>query len=70
MTKKTFARILILAGVGAAIAASITLDLGAFLTLGALKERVGDLRSYYETRPAVTVAIYMALYVAATALSR
>lgn len=57
------------AAVVLAIALFIGLDLGRFLSLGALKEGQGALQAWYARAPVTVLGAYFALYVLATALS-
>lgn len=53
----------------AAVAAFFAFDLGRFLSLEALKQRQAELAALYDARPGWVIGVYVAIYVAATALS-
>jgi pyruvate/2-oxoglutarate dehydrogenase complex dihydrolipoamide dehydrogenase (E3) component/uncharacterized membrane protein YdjX (TVP38/TMEM64 family) len=62
-------RTLLLLLVVAAIAAFFILDLGAYLTLDALKARQAELAALVESRPLLVIGGFFLVYVAVTALS-
>jgi pyruvate/2-oxoglutarate dehydrogenase complex dihydrolipoamide dehydrogenase (E3) component/uncharacterized membrane protein YdjX (TVP38/TMEM64 family) len=62
-------RILLLLLVAAAIAAFLVFDLGAYLTLDALKTRQAELAALMEQRPLLVIGGFFLVYVAVTALS-
>ncbi len=45
------------------------LGLQDYLTLAALKSKQADMLAYYQANPTVTIAVYMLVYIATTALS-
>ena len=53
----------------ASIAAFFAFDLGQYLTLDYLKGKQADITAYYQTNPVQTIAVFMAFYIAAIALS-
>ena len=53
----------------ALIAAFFAFDLGQYLTLEYLKGKQADITAYYQTNPVQTIAVFMAFYIAAIALS-
>ena len=53
----------------ASIAAFFAFDLGQYLTLDYLKGKQADITGYYQTNPVQTIAVFMAFYIAAIALS-
>ncbi len=66
MNKK---QLLILAVVGLALVAFFALDLGQYLQLSTVQERMDDLRSWYRQNPLLAGLLYFTLYVAVTGLS-
>ena len=44
-------------------------DIGSYLQLDVLRERLGELRGWYADNPALTGAIYFLVYVAVAGLS-
>ena len=66
MSKK---QLLVLTVIGLALAAWFTLDLGQYLQLSVVQERIGELRVWYGENPLLAGAIYFAVYVAVTGLS-
>ncbi len=60
---------MIVLGLLVLIALFFAFDLGRFLSLDAIKQRQGELAALYETRPALVIAAFFAIYVAVTALS-
>jgi pyruvate/2-oxoglutarate dehydrogenase complex dihydrolipoamide dehydrogenase (E3) component/uncharacterized membrane protein YdjX (TVP38/TMEM64 family) len=62
-------KLLILLAVIAAIAAFVFFDLGRYLSLDFLKSSQQSFQAYYEAHPAQAMLIYVAIYIAATALS-
>lgn len=66
MSRTRFAFAVLLAGL---VAAFFVFDVGAWLTLDALKGIQGDLEAYRAAYPVRAVAIYMSVYIVATALS-
>jgi uncharacterized membrane protein YdjX (TVP38/TMEM64 family) len=63
--KKSF----LLVAVALAVALFFYFDLARFLTLTALKANRESLLAYYAAQPAITVAVFMAIYIVQTALS-
>ena len=53
----------------AVVAAYFALDLGRYLSLDAVKQRRADLAALYQAHPLHTIAVFLAVYVAVTALS-
>ena len=66
MNKK---QLLILALLVAALSAWFTLDLGQYLQLAVVQERIEELRSWYQQNPLLAGLAYFLLYVAVTGLS-
>ena len=66
MNKK---QLLILALLVAALSAWFTLDLGQYLQLAVVQERIEELRSWYQRNPLLAGLAYFLLYVAVTGLS-
>ncbi|WP_334190443.1 FAD-dependent oxidoreductase [Noviherbaspirillum sp.] len=62
-------KLLILLAVIAAVAAFVFFDLGRYLSLDFLKSSQQSFQSYYQAHPAQAMLIYVAIYIAATALS-
>ncbi|MEI6485806.1 MAG: FAD-dependent oxidoreductase [Sphingomonadales bacterium] len=62
-------RLAIIAVLIAAVAAWVTLDLGQYLTLAALKSRQAEFAALYASDPLLVIGSYFAAYVALTALS-
>jgi pyruvate/2-oxoglutarate dehydrogenase complex dihydrolipoamide dehydrogenase (E3) component/uncharacterized membrane protein YdjX (TVP38/TMEM64 family) len=60
---------MIVLGLAVLIVLFFALDLGRFLSLEAIKQRQTDLAALYDTRPAMVIAAFFAVYVAVTALS-
>ena len=60
---------MIVLGLLVLVALFFALDLGRFLSLDAIKQRQADLAALYDTRPALVIAAFFAVYVAVTALS-
>jgi uncharacterized membrane protein YdjX (TVP38/TMEM64 family) len=67
--KKHLKRIIILAAITAAVAAFFFFDLGQYLTLEYIKAQRASFDAYYEAHRATVIGVYMAIYVAVTALS-
>ncbi len=63
------AKILVAVFFATALAAFFVFDLGNYLTLDALKQQQQGLSDFYDQHPWQTILIYLAVYVAATALS-
>ena len=66
MNKK---QLLIIAVVALALVAWFGLDLGQYLQLAVVQERIDDLRSWYQQNPLLAGLIYFCIYVAVTGLS-
>ncbi|WP_298827364.1 FAD-dependent oxidoreductase [uncultured Piscinibacter sp.] len=62
-------KLLVIAVVLALVAAYFAFDLGRFLSLEFVKQRQADFAALYDSRPALLIGAYFALYVAVTALS-
>ncbi len=62
-------KLILIVVVIALIAAFFAFDLGQYLTLEYLKGKQADITAYYQTNPAQTIAVFMAFYIAAIALS-
>ncbi len=62
-------QIVVVTLVGLALVAWLFFDLGSFLRLETLQQRIGDLRQWYANNPLLAGLIYFAGYVAVTALS-
>jgi pyruvate/2-oxoglutarate dehydrogenase complex dihydrolipoamide dehydrogenase (E3) component/uncharacterized membrane protein YdjX (TVP38/TMEM64 family) len=62
-------KLAVVAALVAAALAFITLDLGQYLSLSYLKQSQASFTALYEARPLLVIAVYFAVYVAATALS-
>ncbi|MCB1704820.1 MAG: FAD-dependent oxidoreductase [Halioglobus sp.] len=62
-------QIVVIVAVLLAIAAWFAFDLGSYLQLDSLQQRLGDLRAWYEANPLLAGFIYLAGYVAVTAFS-
>ncbi len=62
-------QIVVVTLIGLALAAWFFFDLGSFLQLETLQQRIGDLRDWYANNPLLAGLIYFAGYVAVTALS-
>ncbi len=62
-------KLAVVAALVAAALAFITLDLGQYLSLSYLKQSQASFTALYEAQPLLVVAVYFAVYVAATALS-
>ncbi|OOZ40001.1 pyridine nucleotide-disulfide oxidoreductase [Solemya pervernicosa gill symbiont] len=62
-------RLLLLVAIALMIGVFFTFDLGRFLTLEYLQSQRGELLERYHENPFTFIAIYMAIYIAATALS-
>lgn len=69
MKRTSALRVLLVIGVAALVAAFFALDLDRFLTLAELKARRQSLVDFHHGRPLFSVAAYMGIYIAATALS-
>ena len=66
MNKK---QLLILALLVAALSAWFALDLGQYLQLAVVQERMADMRSWYRQNPLLAGLAYFLIYVAVTGLS-
>ncbi|RLQ20977.1 pyridine nucleotide-disulfide oxidoreductase [Seongchinamella sediminis] len=66
MNKK---QLLIVSVIGLALLAWFALDLGQYLQLAVVQERMDELRSWYQRNPLLAGAAYFAVYVAVTGLS-
>lgn len=66
MNKK---QLLVLAIIVVALGAWFALDLGSYLQLEAMQQRIGELRDWYAQNPALAGLLYLLLYVAVTGLS-
>ncbi|TDG15279.1 pyridine nucleotide-disulfide oxidoreductase [Seongchinamella unica] len=66
MNKK---QLLVLAVIGAALFTWFALDLGQYLQLALVQERIEELRSWYGQNPLLAGLVYFAVYVAVTGLS-
>ena len=62
-------KLVVIAVVLALVAAYFAFDLGRFFSLDYIKQRQGEFAALYETRPALVIAAYFAIYVGVTALS-
>jgi pyruvate/2-oxoglutarate dehydrogenase complex dihydrolipoamide dehydrogenase (E3) component/uncharacterized membrane protein YdjX (TVP38/TMEM64 family) len=62
-------KLILIAVVVALIAAYVALDLGRFLSLDFVKQRQTEFAALYERSPARVIGVFLALYVAVTALS-
>ncbi|MDZ7645436.1 MAG: VTT domain-containing protein [Woeseiaceae bacterium] len=62
-------RLLFVLVIGAAIAGYFVFDLQQYFSLAELKDRRDALAAYAETRPVLTVGIYVAIYIVMAALS-
>ncbi|MEM9531214.1 MAG: FAD-dependent oxidoreductase [Pseudomonadota bacterium] len=62
-------KLIILAVIVAAVSAFFVLDLGQYLSLEALQERLGAFREYQSQNAVLTGAVYFAIYVLVTSLS-
>ena len=62
-------KLLLVVAVVALIAAFFAFDLGQYLTLDYLKGKQAAITAYYQTNPVQTIAVFMAFYIAAIALS-
>ena len=62
-------QIVVIAVVALALAAWFVFDLGSYLQLDILQQRIDELRAWYGNNPLLAGVIYFACYVAVTALS-
>ena len=62
-------KLLLVVVVVALVAAFFAFDLGQYLTLDYLKGKQAAITAYYQTNPMQTIAVFMAFYIAAIALS-
>lgn len=62
-------RLIVLVALVAAVAAFFALDLGRFLSLAFFETQRASIDAYHQAHPVQTAAIYVAVYVAVTALS-
>ncbi|QKQ27800.1 TVP38/TMEM64 family protein [Candidatus Reidiella endopervernicosa] len=69
MKNNNLMRLLLLVAIALMIGVFFTFDLGRFLTLEYLQSQRGELLERYHENPFTFIAIYMAIYIAATALS-
>lgn len=68
-TRRGYGKIVLLLLLAAAAAAFFYFDLGAYLSLEALKDRQAELAALVERRPAAAIGGFFLLYIAVTALS-
>jgi pyruvate/2-oxoglutarate dehydrogenase complex dihydrolipoamide dehydrogenase (E3) component/uncharacterized membrane protein YdjX (TVP38/TMEM64 family) len=66
MNKK---QIILLVVIATLVSLWFALDLGSYLSLDEIKGRMGDFQAFYRENPALTGAIYFAVYVVVTGLS-
>ena len=62
-------QLLVLLIIGLALVAWFTLDLGQYLQLATVQQRIGDLRDWYAQNPLLAGCLYFCLYVVVTGLS-
>ncbi|WP_341887260.1 FAD-dependent oxidoreductase [Variovorax sp. YR752] len=62
-------KLIIVLAVIAVIAAFFAFDLGRFLSLDYVKQRQAEFAALYDSRPALVIGVFLAIYVAVTALS-
>ena len=62
-------KIILVLVIAALIAAAFYFDLGRYLTLDYLKSQQAAIEAYYQSNPVQTVAVFMAFYITAIALS-
>jgi len=65
----TYRKLALLLLLGVAVASYFIFDLGQYLSLVMLKARQAEIEAFRATRPALSVALYFAIYVVVTALS-
>ena len=62
-------RIILALALVAAVAAFFWFDLGAYLTIEAIKAQQADAAALYAANPIAVIALFMAVYIAVTAAS-
>ena len=65
----SYRKIVLIAVVAIALALWVFLDLGSYLQLSVLQERIGELRDWYARNPVLAGLVYFSVYVVVTGLS-